>query len=65
MSTYRDLAWNPSTGRIEDALWIDDYFGRHRYGVQFEDGRVWPQKEVEIRNGDHIDRTHRRTRNDP
>lgn len=57
MSTYRDLARNPATGRIEDALWIDDYFGRHQYGVEFSDGRIWPQKEVAIRVGDHIDRT--------
>jgi hypothetical protein len=33
---------NPATGEFENAAWLDDYFGRHRYGVQFPgEERVW------------------------
>lgn len=36
MSTYKALTKNPRTGNYEEATWIDDYFGNHHYGVQFE-----------------------------
>ena len=35
MSTYITRVKNPDTGQFTDALMIDDYFGRHRYGLQF------------------------------
>jgi len=35
MSTYITRVKNPSTGEFTDALMIDDYFGRHKYGLQF------------------------------
>jgi len=40
MSTYMKETKNPITGKWEHAVWIDDYFGRHNYGVSFknEDG---------------------------
>jgi len=43
MSTYIRRTRNPSTGQFEDALWIDDFFGRHRYGVRFPSrpARTW------------------------
>lgn len=36
MSTYVDSAVNPKTGKYQKALFIDDYFGSHRYGVAFK-----------------------------
>lgn len=35
MSTYSQFTENPVTKRWEKALWIDDYFAHHHYGVQF------------------------------
>lgn len=41
MSSYRKLTRNPETGLWENAEWLDDYFGLHRYGVRFpSDGSV-------------------------
>ena len=37
MSTYVDQAINPKTGKIQPALFIDDYYEPHRYGVGFKD----------------------------
>ena len=49
MSNYVAPAYDPETGTIRPANWLDNYFGRHRYGVQFGDyGKVWTPKEVEI-----------------
>jgi NTP pyrophosphatase (non-canonical NTP hydrolase) len=36
MSRYNGLAINPETGLTEPARFIDDYYGKHKYGVQFE-----------------------------
>ena len=36
MSTYADKAINPKTGKLQLALFIDDYYGSHRYGVGFK-----------------------------
>jgi len=38
MSTFRKQTKHPVTGHWENALWADDYFGKHRYGVIFDDG---------------------------
>lgn len=46
-SYYRDTK-HPLTGKVERAYWIDDFFGRHRYGVQFSDGRVFRPSEIEL-----------------
>lgn len=35
MSNFYDNAINPKTGEIEQAFFIDDYFGSHKYGVGF------------------------------
>lgn len=37
MSTYVDKAINPKTSKPQLALFLDDYFGPHRYGVGFKD----------------------------
>jgi hypothetical protein len=46
MSNYIQKAYNPKTGKIEDASYIDDYFGKHQYGVAFPDGRIYKDWEV-------------------
>lgn len=47
MSNFYKDTRHPITGEIEPALWIDDYFGRHRYGVMFLDGRIFREDEIE------------------
>ena len=40
MSTYVSKAVNPKTNKIQEAWFIDDYFGHHWYGVAFrKDGK--------------------------
>ena len=36
MSTYVDLAINPKTGKPQRALFVDNFYGSHRYGVAFK-----------------------------
>jgi len=39
---------NPMTGEFEDAVWLDDYFGRHRYGVSFPStDRIYRQSDYD------------------
>jgi len=50
MSSYHAWAINPRTGQIEKCAYMDDYFGRHRYGVCFLDDKdelVYPAAEIE------------------
>ncbi|WP_417459114.1 hypothetical protein [Kordiimonas sp.] len=49
MSNYFGKAVNPATGEYENAEFLDDHFGRHRYGVRFADGKVWRWWEVFFR----------------
>lgn len=35
MSSYHAFAINPITDAVEVAEFLDDYFGRHQYGVKF------------------------------
>lgn len=49
MSNYARVAWNPKEHVARAALWIDNHFGPHRYGVRFEgDDHVYRPEEVEI-----------------
>jgi hypothetical protein len=48
MSDYRAPAYNPESGRVEEADWIDNHFGHHIYGVKFGDGQVWHVANVNI-----------------
>ena len=41
MSSYIAVTKHPKTGKWENAQWIDDYYGPHKYGVKFEDGDVF------------------------
>ncbi len=49
MSNYKGKAINPKTKKIEDAIFLDDYFGGHKYGVQFMDGKdavIYPIEDI-------------------
>ena len=35
MSTYVNKAINPKTMKIQEAWFIDDFYGQHQYGVAF------------------------------
>lgn len=49
MSNYKEMAIHPKTGEPEMADWLDDYYGRHRYGVWFpSDGEVYPEAECRV-----------------
>jgi hypothetical protein len=41
MSNYIEDTYHPETGEVFAAEWLDDYYGRHRYGVRFPDGKVF------------------------
>lgn len=42
MSSYQKQTVHPETKQIENAEWLDDYFGNHNYWVRFpSDGKVF------------------------
>ena len=48
MSSYISKAKNPKTEKIEDAQFLDNYYGSREYGVRFDDGNVYPIADVEM-----------------
>ncbi len=48
MSTYTKSTKHPDTGEWEDAVWMDDYFGNHNYGVRFSDGSIFDPRDTEL-----------------
>jgi hypothetical protein len=46
MSNYTAKARNPKTGNVEDAEFLDDFYGKHIYGVRFSDGCVYVESEL-------------------
>lgn len=47
MSNFSRLTKNPDTGEFEIALWLDDYFGPHEYGVLFQStGKVVAERSL-------------------
>lgn len=48
MSHFSAPTKHPETGVIEMANWWDDYFGKHRYGVGFADGKVFDPEKHDI-----------------
>ncbi len=46
MSNFFHTARNPKTGKTEMAEFLDDYYGRHIYGVRFPDGKVYREDEL-------------------
>ena len=59
MSTYLKQTKHPITGEWHEATWIDDYYGRHRYGVQFPDGGTYnpDTTKLETRDDETVSKT--------
>ncbi len=49
MSCFLAKTKHPLTGKIEEASWIDNYFGLHKYGVGFSDGGIYNADSLEIK----------------
>ncbi|MCR9202931.1 MAG: hypothetical protein NXI04_30160 [Planctomycetaceae bacterium] len=49
MSNFLSPTVRKDTGEAWHAEWLDDYFGRHVYGVRFPDGTVLRTDEVHDR----------------
>lgn len=47
MSNYMRRTRHPETGLMEDATWLDDFFGPHIYAVKFPYGRIYCEDEYE------------------
>ena len=52
MSNFIKKTKHPETGKWEDAQWLDNYFGLHRYGVMFpahqKVNKIYNPAEVEL-----------------
>lgn len=52
MSDFTRPAYHPRTKTVRNAYWMDNYFGHHNYGVQFEgDDVVYSPEQVEVPRG--------------
>lgn len=53
MSTYSRMTKHPVTGKWEKAVWRDDFFGKHQYGVQFAgDAETYDPRTVKLETRD-------------
>ena len=52
MSTYSKQTKHPVTGEWHEATWIDDYYGRHLYGVQFPDAKIFDPDKTKLETRD-------------
>ena len=58
MSSFYKDTFDPASKTERLAFWIDDFFGRHRYGVQFDnDGPVWTPNEIAKAERTHKERS--------
>jgi hypothetical protein len=48
MSNYKAKAINPATGEVDEVMCIDDYYGNHRYAVEFPDGDIYHFEDIEF-----------------
>lgn len=46
MSNFSKMTVHPETKKLEMADWMDDYFGRHHYGVKFADGKIFDAEVI-------------------
>jgi len=49
MSNFSTQARRPG-GDWEKVMMLDDFFGSHRYGVCFPDGKIFPERECQFKN---------------
>lgn len=47
MSNYLQWTKHPETHHWHNAYWMDDHFGHHKYGVRFNDGKVFKAEGLE------------------
>ena len=47
MSNFIKKTRNPKTGELEDATYLDDFYGTHVYGVRFPDGSMYREEDLE------------------
>ena len=45
MSNFHTLAKRPGGEKLEPVLMEDDFFGKHAYGVRFDDGAIYPEEK--------------------
>ncbi len=49
MSSFFRSCFHPYENVVRSALWMDEYFGRNRHGVQFDpNGPIFTTYQVEI-----------------
>lgn len=48
MSNFVAPAVHPKTKKLEHAIFLDDYYGKHRYGIRFPDGSIYPAEKVKV-----------------
>ncbi len=51
---YIQQAVNPVTKEWESAEILEDYYGPHKYGVRFSDGKVYPEDDVETESNNSL-----------
>jgi len=52
MSTYSKQTKHPITGEWHKATWIDDYYGKHNYGVQFPNSDIFDPEKTKLETRD-------------
>ena len=45
MSNYQTKACRPHSIFYENVIMLDNYYGHHEYGVEFPDGKVYPEEK--------------------
>jgi len=48
MSTFSQQTKHPVTGEWHEATWMDDFYGRHRYGVRFPSGETFNPDKIQL-----------------
>lgn len=55
MSSYYKQTKHPQTGKWENAEWIDDYYGKHKYGVKFSDGYICNPDQIHLETREEVE----------
>jgi len=53
MSTFFKQTKHPKTKEWQVATWMDDYYGKHRYGVKFPSGEVFDPENTRLTTKDY------------
>lgn len=54
MSTYSKQTKHPATDEWHEATWIDDFYGKHCYGVKFPNGEVFNPENIKLETREDI-----------